>query len=123
MFYYQIMGTEKAIRLAFCTGIAISNRETPLDLHQQQQATYMYGLMEDLRMFYAGEKLGPKHPPDHHWVIGTRGSRPAVYRPPDMYTRHVEHEYWIQRPDWVYPVGHWLELDANGVFQCECKKT
>ena len=84
--------------------------------------TYLIWLMEDLRMFYAGEKLEPKYPPDHHWTIGTRGSRPDVDRPPDMYTRHLEHEYWIQRPHWVCPVGHWLELDADGVFRCECEK-
>jgi hypothetical protein len=83
---------------------------------------YLMWLMEDLRMFYAGEKLEPKYPPDYHWTIGTRGSRPDVYRPPDMYTRYLQHEYWIQRPHWACSKGHWLELEADGVFRCECEK-
>ena len=95
-------------------------------LHQRSRdhltPAYLMWLMEDLRMFYAGEKLKPKYPPDQHWNIGTCGSRPDVCRPPDMYTRHLEHKYWIQRPHWVCSVGHWLKLDEDGVFRCECEK-
>lgn len=59
---------------------------------------YLMWLMQDLRMFYAGEKLEPKYPPDYHWIIGARGSGPDVVRPPDMYTRHLDHEYSSQQP-------------------------
>lgn len=83
---------------------------------------YLMWLMEDLSMFYAGEKLKPTYPPDYHWTLGTRGSRPDVMRPPDMYTGYLTHEYWIQRPHWVCSVGHWLALDADGVFRCDCEK-
>ncbi|KAM0704725.1 hypothetical protein Q7P35_007511 [Cladosporium inversicolor] len=84
---------------------------------------YLMWFMEDLRMFYAGEKLEPKYPPDCHWTLSTRGSRPDVYRPPDMYTRHLEHEYWIQRPYWLCWSGHRLEMDVGGVFRCKCEET
>jgi hypothetical protein len=84
--------------------------------------TFLMWLMEDLRMFYAGEKLSPSYPPDCHWTLGTRGSRPDVRRPPDMYTRHLQHEYWIQRPYWLCLRGHRLELEADGVFRCKCDK-
>lgn len=82
---------------------------------------YLMWLMEDLRMFYAGEKLKPSYPPDHHWMAGTRGSRPNFERPPDMYTRHLQHEYMLQRPYWLCSLGHRLDLDADGVFRCECE--
>jgi hypothetical protein len=84
--------------------------------------TFLMWLMEDLRIFYAGEKLSPSYPPDHHWVVGTPGSRPDVSRPPDMYTGHQQHEYWIQRPYWLCSRGHRLELEADGVFRCKCDK-
>ena len=73
-------------------------------------------------MFYAGEKLQPSYPPDPHWVLGTRHGHPGVVRPPDMYTKHLTHEYWIQRPHWVCSLGHWLELEADGVFRCKCEE-
>lgn len=82
---------------------------------------YLMWFMEDLRMFYAGEKLKPEYPPDCHWTLGTRGSRPDVYRPPDMDSRHLEHQYWVQRPYWLCWLGHRLELDVDGVFRCKCE--
>lgn len=83
---------------------------------------YLMWLMLDLRMFYAGEKLKPSHPPDAHWILGTRGSWPDLMRPPEMYTRHLEHEYWLNRPRWACSRGHRLDLEADGVFRCECEK-
>lgn len=74
--------------------------------------------MEDLRWFYAGEKLKPSFPPDRHWTLGTRGSWPDLARPPDMYTRRLKHEYGLYRPHWICSLGHKLDLDADGVFQC-----
>ena len=95
-------------------------------LHQRSRddltPAYLMWLMQDLRMFYAGEKLKPSYPPDYHWTLGTRGSIPDVICPPDMYTRHMTHEYWIGRPHWVCEQGHWMELEGDGVFWCECER-
>ena len=95
-----------------------------LDQRSQNDLTpaYLMWLMQDLRMFYAGEKLQPSYPPDPHWVLGTRYGYPGVERPPDMYKRHLTHEYWIQRPHWVCSLGHWLDLEADGVFRCKCEE-
>lgn len=83
---------------------------------------YLMWLMEDLRRFYAGEKLKPAYPPDDHWTLCTRAISPDLLRPLDMYTRKLEHEYWIRRPYWLCSLGHKLHLDDDGVFRCECEK-
>ena len=83
---------------------------------------YLMWLMLDLLMFYAGEKLKPGNLLDRDWNMVIRGSGPDVVRPPDMYTMDLQHEWSFHRPRWSCSQGHWLELNSDGVFRCDCEK-
>lgn len=77
---------------------------------------YLLWLREDLRCFYAGEKLQP----DLFcgtWVMALSGGSPDVVRPPDMYTGHLFH-CPLGRPHWVCGRGHWTVRDEDGAVIC-----